>query len=435
MSEISALRRSLLPPRDLVMQTMERIYRFRMTTTSGGNVSVRDDNDDIWITPARIDKGNLGRADIVCVAPGGAVDGRHRPSSEYPFHRAIYHARPDIRAIVHAHPVALVAFSISGRVPDTRLFQKTHDVCGHVGFAPYALPGSERLGANIAAAFARGHNCVVLENHGVVVGAGSMPAAFERFETLEFTAKTIIKASLLGDVRYLANDQLQLPVNTFEPLPALEAGAATTREKELRRELCEFVRRGYQQRLFISTEGSFSARLDRAAFLMTPSNADRHALGLEDIVLISGGAAECGKTPSRAARLHQAIYDLHPDVAAIANGYPVNASAFSVTGAALEARTIPESFLLLRDVQRIAYGMQFNDWNAAARQVTMRQPIALLENDGALVCGSSVLDAFDRLEVLECTAEALINSRPLGRVARMPDEVIAELVRAFDAPA
>ena len=104
---------------------MERIYRYRMTTTSGGNLSIRDDDGSIWITPARVDKGSLRREDIVRVRPDGTVDGPHRPSSEFPFHRAIYAARPDLRAIVHAHPVALVAFSICRRVPDTRLLPQS----------------------------------------------------------------------------------------------------------------------------------------------------------------------------------------------------------------------------------------------------------------------------------------------------------------------
>ena len=136
----------------------------------------------------------------------GTADGRHPPSSELPFHRAIYAARPDLRAIVHAHPVALVAFSICGRVPDTRLLPTARRVCGRVGFAPYALPGSEALGRRIAQTFAEGFDCAVLENHGVVTAGASLQEAFERFETLEFCAKTIIKAGLLGEVRYLADD-------------------------------------------------------------------------------------------------------------------------------------------------------------------------------------------------------------------------------------
>jgi len=424
-------RQNLVPPRDEILHTMERIYRYRMTTTSGGNISIRDDHGDTWITPARIDKGNLRRTDIACVHADGSVDGPHRPSSEFPFHRAIYDARSDIRGIVHAHPVALVAFSISRQLPNTHLFHQARHVCGEVGFAKYALPGSEQLGYNIAKAFAQGFHCVILENHGVVVGGDNLQNAFQRFETLEFTAKTIIKAGHLGQVQYLNDAQLAIPRRAVAPLPTFPAGPATSHEKELRRELCEFVRRGYQQRLLISTEGSFSSRLDANSFLITPYQADRFAIEAEDLVLVRAGTGESNKIPSRAARMHQAIYDRHPEIRAIANAYPVNATAFSVTGAALDTRTIPESYIFLRDVQRIPYGLQFQDGEEIARRVSPRQPIALLENDGVLVCGTSVLDAFDRLEVLESTAEALINSRPLGPVAPMGNDVIAELNRAF----
>src|SRR5262245_54852722 len=100
-------RHTLHHPRDEILTYIDRIYRHRMTTTSGGNLSIRD-GDDVWITPARVDKGTLRRTDIVRVHPDGTVDGPHRPSSELPFHQAIYQARPDLHAIVHAHPVALV---------------------------------------------------------------------------------------------------------------------------------------------------------------------------------------------------------------------------------------------------------------------------------------------------------------------------------------
>src|SRR6478672_10606549 len=154
---------TFLHPRDEILQAIQRIYRYRMTTTSGGNLSIRDEDGDIWITPARLDKGSLRRDDIVRVRADGSTEGLHRPSSEFPFHRAIYEARPDVRGIVHAHPVALVAFSICRQVPDTRLLPTARRVCGPVGFAPYALPGSEALGRHIAATFAEGFHCVVLE--------------------------------------------------------------------------------------------------------------------------------------------------------------------------------------------------------------------------------------------------------------------------------
>lgn len=417
-------------PRDEIMQTMERIYRYRMTTTSGGNLSIREPDGTVWVTPARVDKGGLRREDIVCVLPDGTNEGLHPPSSELPFHQMIYAARPDIRGVVHAHAVALVAFSITGQAPDTRLFHQSRHVCGPVGFAPYALPGSEDLGRSIAETFAKGFDCVVLENHGVAVGGQSLQNAFQKFETLEFTAKTLVKARLLGDVRYLNEEELELR-NQVPPLEEFEPDVPSSRERELRRQLVDFTRRGYQQRLFISTGGSFSARVDADSFLITPSQVDRHTLSVEDLVLVRQGRAEAGKRPSRAARNHQAIYERDPAVGAVLNASPVNVTAFSVTRAPLESRTIPESYLLLRDVGRVPYGVQFREPEELARQVSLRAPIALLENDGVLVLGANVLEAFDRLEVLESTSEALVNSRLIGKVAPMSDEVIDDLKRAF----
>jgi len=423
--------RELIHPRDEIMLTMDRIYRYRMTTTSGGNLSIRDDNGDVWISPARIDKGNLTRNDIICVRADGSIDGPHRPSSEYPFHRAIYDARSDVRAIVHAHPVALVAFSICRQVPDTRLFHQAHFVCGQPGFALYALPGSRKLGDNIAHAFAEGCDCVILENHGVVVGGHSLSHAFQRFEAFEFAGKTVIKGRHLGEIHYLTDPQLARAQQRKIHLADFDPPAAASQEKELRRQLCAFIRRGCRQRLLISTEGSFSVRLDDDSLLITPSQQDRETLDIEDLVLVSGDQCERGRTPSRATRAHQAIYRHHPQIGAIVFAHPVNATAFSITHAAFDARTIPESYIFLRDVRRVPYGIQYESDDQIAEYVSPQSPAAILENDGVLVTGTTVLDAFDRLEVLESTAEAVINSRAIGPVAPMPDAAIEELKQAF----
>lgn len=437
-----------LHPRDEILATMERIYRSRMTTTSGGNLSIREENGDVWITPARVDKGSLRRDDVILVRADGSIDGKHRPSSELPFHQAIYAARPDVRAIVHAHPVALVAFSICRRVPDTRLLHQSWRICGEVGFAPYALPGSPALGRNIAETFARGFDCVVLENHGVVTAGGSLQQAFERFETLEFAAKTMIKASQLGAVRCLDEAALtnqpealaranvheggDREQSTGERSPSLALRVnVSSIEKELRRQICEFVRRSERQRLMISTEGAMSARIGDDSFLITPHGVDRSRIEPEDLVLVESGQPELGKTPSSSTASHRAIYQRQPDVQSIINAYPVNATAFSVTEAKLDSRTIPESFILLRDVQRSPFGTRVGDGRDLAEQMTLSRPIMLLDNDGVMVVGSSVLDAFDRLEVLEATAEAMIDSRALGPLVPMSDAVIDELCRAF----
>src|SRR5258705_13683948 len=76
---VETMKRHLTHPRDEIMRTMERIYRYRMTTTSGGNLSIREPSGDIWITPARLDKGSLRREDVVCVNADGSVEVAHRP--------------------------------------------------------------------------------------------------------------------------------------------------------------------------------------------------------------------------------------------------------------------------------------------------------------------------------------------------------------------
>jgi len=422
---------SFAHPRDELLATMERIYEYRMTTTSGGNLSLRDENGDIWITPTRVDKGSLRWEDIVRVGADGRAEGLHPPSSELPLHLAIYQARPDVGGIVHAHPVALVAFSVVHEVPNTRLFHKARTVCGEVAFAPYALPGSDALARNVGRAFGPGCYGAILENHGVVTAGGSLQDAFHRFETLEFAGKTIIKARQIGSVRYLSDPEIDLAAQRSSRLPELERSAPTTLEKELRRRLCEFVRRAYRQRLFTSTQGSFSVRLDGSSFLITPFQVDRGRLEARDVVLVANGQAEAGKLPSQATGNHEAIYRQHPGVHAIINAYPVNATAFSVTGVPLDTRTIPESYIVVRQVRQVTYGLQFQDNEALARQVSPRQPAALLENDGVLVIGSDILEAYDRLEVLEATAEALINCRAIGVLAPMSEDVIRQLEKAF----
>ena len=423
--------RDLTHPAERLVQAMARIYQYRMTTTSGGNLSIRDADGSIWITPARVDKGTLRVDDIVRVLPDGRSEGRHPPSSEFPFHLRIYQQRPDLRAIVHAHPVALVAFSICGQTPDSRLFVKARAVCGEVGFAPYALPGSALLGERIAAVFAAGHDCVMLENHGVVVAGSDFAAAFRRFETLEFVAKTVVKARALGVVRYLTDAQLTIGGRRGPEMEQFDPGPATSGERALRRELCDFIQRGYQQRLLTANAGSFSVRVDERSFLISTQLVDRATITPGQLALIQDGRRQRGTRPSRACHLHRLIYQQHPGIRAIVNATPVNATAFSASASRLDTRTIPESYVFLRDVAVLPFAWVYEAPEQIAVAMSPEFPIALIENDCALVLGKTILDAFDRLEVLESTAEAVILSRSLGQVRPMADAVIEELVQAF----
>jgi L-fuculose-phosphate aldolase len=419
-----------LHPREELVETMRRIYRYKMTTTSGGNLSILDPDGSIWITPSRVDKGSLQSTDIVRVMPNGTREGLHAPSSEFPFHREIYKRRPDIKAIVHAHPGALVAFSICRKVPDTREQSHAYSVCGRVAIAPYACPGTAELGEKIAATFAQGADCVLLENHGVVIGGRDLSEAFQRFETLEFVAQTLINAATLGSVKVLAPEFLG--IETMGDFGELPDGVPSNREKELRGAICRFVQRAYQQRLLISTAGACSARLDHNEFLITPRRRDRLEVTPSRIVRARRGACEHGKRPSRAALLHALIYERHPEVGAIINAQPAHASAFCMTSTPLSTRTIPESYVVLNEAPKLPFLRIVEDAERIASEVSLsKRPVILIENEGAIVLGRDVLDAFDRLEVLEATTEALLLAKPLGPVVPMPDDAIAELRKVF----
>jgi L-fuculose-phosphate aldolase len=427
------MRFELLHPADQLVMLMGRIYHYGMTTTSGGNLSIRDDDGDIWITPSGIDKGCLTRGDIVRVKPDGKVLGVHKPSVELPFHREIYRARPDLKGIVHAHPPTLVAFSLARRIPNVRLVPNAALVCGEVGMAKYEVPGSEQLGLNIAAEFEKGHNTVLLENHGVVCGAKDLFRAFMAFETLDFCGRLEIDANKLGTPRALTDAQISLDNSkAHPPMDAFVPGSFSSEERAARRDLCALIHRAYDQRLFTSTQGTFSQRLSDGSFLITPYWKDRKYLDIEDIVRVKNGMCEIGKTPSRSALLHERIYATHPQIGSVIIAHPPAIMAFAVTDVPFDSRLIPESYILLRDVPRLPYATSTLDGEGTAAAFSASTPVLIVDNQCAIVTGTSLLNAFDRLEVLEYSAAAVIASKDLGGVVSINPEQIEVIEKAFD---
>jgi L-fuculose-phosphate aldolase len=426
------MRFELLHPADQIVMIMQRIYAYGMTTTSGGNLSIKDENGDVWITPAGVDKGSLARRDVIRVAPDGTAAGPHRPSSELPFHLSIYARRPDLRAVLHAHPPALVAFSIVRKTPQTNLIPNVREICGPLAYAEYCLPGSEGLGDNIACVFARGVDTVLLENHGVVLGATDLFRAFMAFETLDFCARLEIGARRMGTPRLLTPEQLALTApRRQQAVPTFVPGPASSLERTARREMCELVHRAYDQQLVSSTQGTFSQRVDGTSFVITPFGVDRKYLEPADLVRIENGRAEAGKTPSRSVHLHRRIYELQPAIDAVIIAHPPSAMVFAVTDQAFDSRTIPESYILLRDVPRLPYGTNLIDVERAASTLSFRNPVVILENDSLMFGGTTLLNAFDRLEVAEYSAKAIIAARELGEIVAIDGPQVEALVAAF----
>lgn len=429
---MSSLDIRLMHPRDQIVLIISRIYRKGMTTTSGGNVSVIDDQGDIWITPSGIDKGTLRAEDINCIKADGTVTGKHKPSSEFPFHRAIYQKRPELKAIIHAHPPALVSFSIARLIPDTNIVPQAKYICGPIGYADYDVPGSEELGEKIADVFVKGFNAVIMENHGTVVGGTDMKDTYQRFETLEFCARTIIYAKAIGKVKYLSDEQ----IDVFEAqIPALQPEMDTVNhpsdEREKREEIIRIVRRACEQGLMTSTYGTVSVRWRENDFLITPTNVLRWDIGLEDIVQIKGGKREPGKLPSRAVWLHQELYRRNPHINSVIITQSPYLMAFSLTGNKFNVRTIPESWIFLQDVPNAPFGSQFAGEETILNLISKEISAVIIENDAVLITGDKLLQTFDHLEVAEFSAKSLVMGVNLGELKPIGDKEVEDLRKKF----
>jgi len=422
----------LTPPREQITEIISRIYRRGLTTTSGGNVSIRDDEGNVWITPTGVDKGSLKPSDILCVHLDDWVSGPHKPSTELPFHLAIYQARPDLKAIIHAHPPALVSFSIVRDFPNTNVIPQARAVCGPIGYAPYELPGSKVLGDRIAEEFRKGFKALILENHGAVVAGMNLQDAFERFETFEFVARILINAKMIGTPHYLEDEQIRaFEARYDETLEETESVTYPADEREIRAGVCRIVRRACNQGLMISTYGTVSCRWRGEDFLITPRNFSRWDIQPEDVVQIRNGKREPGKTPSRSVRIHQEVYRRNPAVNAILSTQAPYSMAFAVTGKSFDNRTIPESWILLQNVPLLPFEAHFAGQAKISESLRSDHPVLIIQNDSILVAGRSLLHAFDRLEVAEFSARSLVHAIPLGEMKPINEEQIEKLCRRF----
>lgn len=421
----------LLHPADQLVMIMERIYGYGMTTTSGGNLSILDENGDIWVTPAGIDKGSLTRKDIMRVTPDGKIFGPHTPSLEFPFHKSVYEHRPDVKAVLHAHPPTLVSFSIARKIPDTALIPNAHLVCGEVGIARYALPGSEELGRNIAETLAQGVDTVILENHGIVTVGKDLFQAFMRFETLDFCARLQIKSQRIGTPISLTQEQLALvKKKQHVPMDEFTPQRFSSEERQARRQMSELIHRAYNQQLFTSTQGTFSQHLSEESFLITPYMVDRKYVEVGDIVRIDGGRREAGKTPSRSVLLHKQIYEKNPKINSVIIAHPPNIMAFGITRKQFDSRTIPESYVMLRKIPFLPFGTNFLEPEKVAQTLSSKTPLVMIENDCLIVTGDSLLQTFDRLEVAEFTAKTVIAAKDVGPLIPIGDDEIKALEEA-----
>lgn len=181
-----------------------------------GNISFRSPDGSIIITPSGVPKGRLKASQLLVLdAEGKVKKGKGKPSSETALHLEIYKARPDVCAIIHAHPTVATAVTVAGLSFPAGIVTEGALVLGEVPTVPYAAPGSREL-ALACAAYAKKANVFLMERHGATAVGKDLKEALNRMETLEAVAK-IYRAALAFSV----NSRALKEMSRTEELAAL----------------------------------------------------------------------------------------------------------------------------------------------------------------------------------------------------------------------
>jgi len=198
-----------------IVTVCRRLYERGLIAGQDGNVSVRLPGGRVLVTPAGMSKVDVGPNDLVEMRLGevasshgsrGAKSGP-RASSEVLMHLRMYERRPDVNAVVHAHPPTATAFAVAGEGFMDCILPEVIFQVGQVPLLEYATPGSTGL-ADSFEPYVRTHDAFLLANHGATTAGATLLLAHQRMESLEHAARIIFAARQLGRVNALSGEQV-----------------------------------------------------------------------------------------------------------------------------------------------------------------------------------------------------------------------------------
>ncbi len=200
---------------DLV-EVCNRLYSKTFVSATDGNVSIRLENGNFLTTRSGINKGMVTADDILEVnSRGEAIITNHqspitnaKPSTEFGMHLFIYQQRPDVNAVVHAHPIYATGFA-AARVPLTScVFPEVIVGLGAIPLAEYATPSTEEVAHSIAP-FVKQTDAILLANHGVVTYGKDLWDAYFKMEKVEHAAHITFVAKMLGGEKLLSQEEIE----------------------------------------------------------------------------------------------------------------------------------------------------------------------------------------------------------------------------------
>ncbi len=188
-----------------------RIYDHRMVAANDGNISVKLSDNEFLCTPTGVSKGFMTPEFICKVDKNGNVlqaNKGYRPSSEIKMHMRVYKERPDVGAVVHAHPIYATSFAIAG-IPLTQpIMPEAVISLGCVPIAEYGTPSTEEI-PDAVSKYLPYFDAVLLENHGALTYSNTLLSAYYKMESVEFYAELLYRSRQLGGPKEFSTDQVK----------------------------------------------------------------------------------------------------------------------------------------------------------------------------------------------------------------------------------
>ncbi len=197
--------------REEICEIGQRMYLRRMVAANDGNLSVRLSKDEILCTPTGVSKGFMKPEQLCKIDHTGKVltmaEG-FGPSSEVKMHLRVYQKRPDISAVVHAHPIFATSFAVMGRALDIPIMPEVIVNFGKVPLAPYGTPSTAEIPDAIEP-YLMDYQAILLESHGALTWAKDLQTAYMKMESVEFYAELLYRTTQLGGPRELSEEKLE----------------------------------------------------------------------------------------------------------------------------------------------------------------------------------------------------------------------------------
>ena len=192
-----------------IVEVGRRMYARGYTASNDGNISVRVGDDRLLMTPKSVCKGFM-TPDMMCVTDlaGKKIQGDRDPSSEMLMHLEVYRQRPDVHAVVHAHPPIATGFAVAGIPLDRAVLAEVVTTLGSIPIAEYATPSTSEL-PDAVRKYIKAHDGMLLANHGALTAGADLFAAYYKMETIEHFAKISLVARLLGRENLIAREEVQ----------------------------------------------------------------------------------------------------------------------------------------------------------------------------------------------------------------------------------